>query len=72
VIAKENNFQQPGERYRSWDPDRQERFIGRMAKALSDPRLTHEIRSIWLSYMSQSDRSLGQKLAARLNMKAAM
>ncbi|CAM6029368.1 hypothetical protein BDL97_13G072600 [Sphagnum fallax] len=72
VIAKENNFQQPGERYRSWDPDRQERFIGRMAKALSDPRLTHEIRSIWLSYMSQCDKSLGQKLAARLNMKAAM
>ena len=33
--------------------NRQERFIGRMVKALGDPRLTHEIRSIWLSYLSQ-------------------
>ncbi|KAL7247448.1 hypothetical protein ACSBR2_002376 [Camellia fascicularis] len=27
VIEKENNFKQPGERYRSFAPDRQERFI---------------------------------------------
>jgi catalase len=72
VIPKENNFIQPGERYRTWDHDRQERFIGRMVKALSDPRLTHEIRSIWLSYMSQCDKTLGQKLTARLNTKASM
>jgi len=70
VIPKENNFIQPGERYRSWDPDRQERFIGRMVKALGDPRLTHEIRSIWLSYMSQCDKTLGQKLASRLSTRA--
>lgn len=82
VITKENNFKQPGERYRSWAPDRyslrhmfslwendrtvfkscllilisyfrQERFISRWVEALSDPRVTHEIRSIWVSYWSQ-------------------
>lgn len=80
IIEKENNFKQPGERYRSWAPDRyflalydffllvcvssslnsdwsmflrQERFIRRWVEALSDPRVTHEIRSIWISYWSQ-------------------
>ena len=32
---------------------RQERFICRVVDALSDPRVTHEIRSIWVSYWSQ-------------------
>ncbi|MQL00613.1 catalase, partial [Escherichia coli] len=29
VIPKENNFKQPGERYRTWAPDRQDRFVRR-------------------------------------------
>ncbi|XP_021675148.2 catalase isozyme 2 [Hevea brasiliensis] len=69
VIEKENNFKQPGERYRSWTPDRQERFLCRLVNGLSDPRITHEIRTIWVSYWSQCDRSLGQKLASRLNVR---
>ena len=72
VIEKENNFKQPGERYRSMDPARQERFINRWIDALSDPRLTHEIKAIWLSYWSQADKSLGQKLASRLSSKPSM
>ncbi|KAK4853614.1 hypothetical protein QYF36_011623 [Acer negundo] len=67
IIDKENNFKQPGERYRSFSADRQERFICRWVDALSDPRVTHEIRSIWISYWSQADKTLGQKLASRLN-----
>ncbi|KAK9109437.1 hypothetical protein Sjap_017497 [Stephania japonica] len=47
LIEKENNFKQPGERYRSFTPERQDRFIQRWVEALSDPRVTHEIRSIW-------------------------
>lgn len=31
VIPKENNFQQPGQRYRSWDPARQVRCCSRRA-----------------------------------------
>ncbi|KAK1325658.1 Phosphoinositide phosphatase SAC7 [Acorus calamus] len=72
VIAKENNFKQPGERYRSFDPDRQERFIRRWVEALSDARVTHEIRSIWITYWFQADNSLGQKLATRLNVRPSM
>nr|AWW16514.1 CAT-3 [Ipomoea pes-caprae] len=72
VIEKENNFKQPGDRYRSWAPDRQERFINRWVKSLSEPRVTHEIRSTWISYLTQADRSLGQKVASRLNLRPTM
>lgn len=72
IIPKENNFKQPGERYRSFAPDRQERFIQRWVDALSDPRVTYEIRSIWISYWSQADKSLGQKLASRLNVRPSI
>lgn len=72
VIAKENNFNQPGERFRSWLPDRQERFIRRFADALCDVKVTDEIRSVWISYWSQCDQDLGQRLVKRLNMKSSM
>ncbi|CAL0328707.1 unnamed protein product [Lupinus luteus] len=41
IIEKENNLKQPGERYRSLAPDRQERFIRRWA----DPSLGQKIAS---------------------------
>ncbi len=70
VIPKENhNFKQAGDRYRSWAPDRQERFVRRFVEALSDPRVTHEVRNIWISYWTQADRSLGQKIASRVNVR---
>ncbi|KAF2602568.1 hypothetical protein F2Q70_00026383 [Brassica cretica] len=69
IIEKENNFKEPGDRYRSFTPERQERFIGRWIDALSDPPITHEIRNIWISYWSQANKSLGQKLASRLNVR---
>lgn len=40
VIPKENNFAQAGARWRSFNPDRQERFVVRVADMLSDPRCT--------------------------------
>ena len=40
IIVKENNFQQPGARFRAWDPARQDRFISRLAGMLADPRVT--------------------------------
>lgn len=33
--------------------DRQERYIKRWVAELADQRVTHEIRSIWVSYLSQ-------------------
>ncbi|KAF3591020.1 hypothetical protein DY000_02023887 [Brassica cretica] len=47
----------------------QERFVKRFVEALAEPRVTHEIRSIWISYWTQADKSLGQKLASRLNVR---
>jgi catalase len=32
---------------------RQERFVKMWTEALQDPRVTPEVRSIWLSYWSQ-------------------
>jgi catalase len=72
IIPKENNFQQPGERFRSWDPARQERFIVRLSGMLSDPRCTQEIRRVWVGYMSQADPQLGQRIAAKLQANGAL
>ncbi|KAF4388534.1 hypothetical protein CsatB_007972 [Cannabis sativa] len=69
TIPKEDNFTQAGVRYRSWAPDRQDRFVKRWVDVLADHRVTHEIRSIWISYLSQADKSLGQKVASRLNVR---
>ncbi|PSC73747.1 catalase isozyme 1 [Micractinium conductrix] len=72
VIPKENNFQQPGARYRSFDPARQDRFIARVADILLHPRTTQEIRRVWLGMLSQCDSGLGQKLAAKLQAQAVL
>jgi len=72
VIVKENNFAQPGARFRSFDRERQERFIGRVADILLDKRCTQEIRRIWVGYLSQCDAGLGQRLAARLQQESAL
>ncbi|KAK9867389.1 hypothetical protein WJX84_006506 [Apatococcus fuscideae] len=72
MIEKENNFAQPGARYRSWDSARQQRFINRIAEVIGDARATQEIRRVWISYLSQADRSLGQKLAAKLQSNGAL
>lgn len=44
VIEKEDNFTQPGDRYRSWDSSRQERFRTRFIQMLLHPRVTKELR----------------------------
>jgi catalase len=51
---------------------RQERFVKMWTEALQDPRVTPEVRSIWLSYWSQCDKTLGQKIAAHVGGKANM
>ena len=71
VIPKENNFAQPGARFRSFDPARQERFVARVADLLGDKRCSQEIRRIWVGYLSQCDQSLGQRVAAKLQQGGA-
>uniref|UniRef100_A0A7S0ZLG9 Catalase n=1 Tax=Timspurckia oligopyrenoides TaxID=708627 RepID=A0A7S0ZLG9_9RHOD len=69
-IQKENNFAQAGERYRSFDVARQERFVGRVADWLNSPRVTNELKSIWLGYWSQCDSDLGSKLSKVVKMNS--
>ncbi|VAI53359.1 unnamed protein product [Triticum turgidum subsp. durum] len=71
-IKKENDFVQPGERYRSWAPDRQDRFVRRFADALAHPKVSHELRVIWIDFLSKCDKSCGMKVANRLNVKPSM
>jgi len=72
MIAKENNFAQPGERFRSFDAARQERFVGRVVDMLGDARCTKEIRRIWVGYWSQADAGLGSRIAAKLQSMGAL
>ncbi|KAG6545799.1 hypothetical protein Mapa_012760 [Marchantia paleacea] len=68
VIYKENNFKQAGVLYRTFDAARQERFIKRFVDSLKDPRVTDEVRKVWVYYCAQADQTLGKKMAQRLNM----
>nr|QDM54630.1 catalase [Pteris vittata] len=70
VIEKQNDFIQPGVRYRSWAPDRQNRFINLWIEALSDPKLSPEVQGIFISWLTQCDKALGQKISARLKIKS--
>lgn len=72
MIDKENNFQQPGERFRSFDPARKERFVKRMSEVVGDARCTKEIRRIWVGYLTQCDQDLGRRLAAKLHQMSAL
>lgn len=40
LFLQENNFKQPGERYRSFDPARRERFVTRLSEVVGDARCT--------------------------------
>ncbi|KAJ8907621.1 hypothetical protein NDN08_007731 [Rhodosorus marinus] len=68
TIEKENNFQQAGERFRSFDPERKERFITRVSDALNAPRVSPEAKSIWLGYWSECDIELGRRLASTVKI----
>ncbi|KAK4534311.1 hypothetical protein CDCA_CDCA01G0336 [Cyanidium caldarium] len=70
VVPHEANFVQPGERYRSWDPARRERFVMRTAERLNSPRVTPELKALWLEHWSKCDAELGAALAARVKQNA--
>lgn len=72
IIPKENNFAQAGERWRSFDAARQQRFLERVVGMLADTRCTSEIRRIWVGYWSQCDAGLGKRLAAKLKQASAL
>lgn len=66
TLPVENNFGQAGERWRSFDPARQQRFVERVAEALNEKGVSKELKSKWIGYWSQCDSSLGAKIAERV------
>jgi len=70
-LPKENPFGQSGDRYRSFDPERRDRFISRIAgpNLLGDKKTSKAIKEKWLSYFYQMDEEAGKKLEEALDMK---
>jgi catalase len=71
VIPKENNFQQAGERFRSFDKARQARFVKNLVMWLSHSKTTPEIRRIWVGYWTQCDKDLGSMITKALQAASA-
>jgi catalase len=68
TIPKENNFQQPGERWRSFDPERRLRFINRVVEKLSEDGVTKRLKQTWVGYWMRCDRELGEAIGGKLQM----
>ena len=57
-LVQENNFKQPGDRYRSFDPARKERFVKRLAEVVGDARCTKVICPLpWCQQMKSSNQA---------------
>lgn len=65
-IPNENNFGQAGERFRSFDAARQERFVNRVADTLNEGGMSKELKTVWLGYWAQCDRNLGARVAQKV------
>lgn len=68
ALSKQNNFQQPGERWRSFDKDRRERFVIRVAETLNAPKVSKKLKSTWIEYWTRCDQDLGKRVAAKVKM----
>jgi len=64
VIPLQNNFEQPGQKFLSFDAARQQRFIARLVATLAPP-VSVETRKIVIGYWAQADNTiLGPALRA--------
>lgn len=61
-IFRENNFQQPGDRYRLFDDQRKMRFQQRLIGSFKDPRIAADVRNRLIGYWTQVDASLGKAI----------
>lgn len=62
-IKNENNFGQAGERWRSFNPARRQRFVERVAGTLNEPKVSKQLKATWLGYWTQCDRELGARIS---------
>lgn len=66
---EQDEFRQPGERYRSFDEARKQRFQKHVLQWMSDPKLTSEVRGKWMDWWGRVDPNLGAELAQQLDEK---
>jgi catalase len=72
VANKEVNYidLQPGARWRSFDKERQQRFVGRVAMKLTSERVDSEVQRIWIDYWKQCDENLGKQIEEKVMQMA--
>lgn len=66
TIEKTNDFGQAGARWRTFDEERQKRFVKRMAQLLGHPKVTKAIQAQWLYYFEQMDVNLAAMVTEAL------
>ena len=55
-IEKENNFQQPGEYYRSFDRDSKDVFQKHLLTFMTHPKCSEAVQKTWIGYMHKVGR----------------
>lgn len=58
MIPKTNDFAQAGDRWRSFDSDRQHRFAERVAGTYTGPRMDRSVLTTWMGWWTQADSNL--------------
>jgi len=66
-IPLTDDFNQAGDRWRSFDVDRQTRFAKRVAATLSAARVTADLRTIWYGYWAQADPNLSKLIQSMVH-----
>lgn len=64
ALSKQNNFGQAGERWRSFDNARKQRFVQRVSDTLNAPRVSKTLKATWIEYWTRCDRDLGTRVSA--------
>jgi catalase len=70
-LRQHDDFKQAGDRWRSFDGERKQRFADRVALSLSGELVTAKLREVWLGYWRKVDPILGDMIASNLKVLSA-
>jgi len=62
ITTMMTDFSQAGDRYRSFNEDRQDRFAKRIASSLSGSKITDDLYDTWLTWWEAADSGLATKI----------
>lgn len=66
-IEKENNFQQPGEYYRSFDRESKDVFQKHLLTFMTHPKCSDAVQKTWIGFMHKTDAELGKEIEQKFN-----